>query len=837
MALGAQTQGKLLDYEQFIDHQLGLTRARIKMTDVLTAGVLLVAAVLGVLFLEVVLDHIFGLPFMLRQIVLILGLSGATVFSALRIVRPLIGRVNGLYAAKAIEETDPAFKNSLINYLELRKHRSEMSRTIMAAIEAKAVDDLTRVEVDTVVNQKRFLQTVYVMCGIVVAFCIYCLMTPKNPMDSIKRAFLSDVARPTNTRLDNIKPGDDPKLNKVVASANVTFSTEVKGARPNKVALHYSEDGGRNYLTRDMTRKTENDYAPWTARFDNVQQSIEYYLTAEDAVSRTYHLEVLPEPVVVSVQHDLDFPAYTRVPRRPGVEGGNVEAIEGTIVTVRARTNEPADSAWIMMIKPDPKTPNRKGGTDQEKVNIGVSETDAHELVGKFKVTSNGQYMIKFKTTGGQENPNAAIYDIKALKDNPPQAQIVRPDRPAIKAPSNSKVAIRFKASDDYGVKEATLRVHRKSDAIQKSDEILQTRDFLERKEPTRELVQDDVLDLAALRVKPGATIEYWVSVRDTREPLSNKVETQRQTIEVTAPASKDELQKIEQQNKPDEPPPAEKDDPQPPDAGPKKDQPDKGENAPSKDDPNDGNKGGDPRSQPDDKPQDDPKDNPNEQDKPLSDKDRAEIEKISKALAKQNPQPPSTKPGGKQANSGNSSGANSADKSQGASKPNSDANPPAGTNGNDPSKSPRDPSSKNPDNTSQVPPSGNDSKSSPPVERADKSNPSDGKQADGKQADAKSMKPADGKQTQADGKQADGKQADGKQADGKQADSKQAQADGKQADSKQAQADGKQADGKQSDGKQAQADGKQADGKQVQADGKQADGKQADGKQADGKQ
>ena len=53
MALGTQPHGKLLDYEQFIDHQLRRTRARIKMTDILTACVTLATAVLGVLFLEV----------------------------------------------------------------------------------------------------------------------------------------------------------------------------------------------------------------------------------------------------------------------------------------------------------------------------------------------------------------------------------------------------------------------------------------------------------------------------------------------------------------------------------------------------------------------------------------------------------------------------------------------------------------------------------------------------------------------------------------------------------------------------------------------------------------
>ena len=64
MTLGTQTQpyGKLLDYEQFIDHQLGRTRARIKFIDIMTAGLTLLVGFLGVLFLEVVLDHIVGLP-------------------------------------------------------------------------------------------------------------------------------------------------------------------------------------------------------------------------------------------------------------------------------------------------------------------------------------------------------------------------------------------------------------------------------------------------------------------------------------------------------------------------------------------------------------------------------------------------------------------------------------------------------------------------------------------------------------------------------------------------------------------------------------------------------
>src|SRR5215213_6928486 len=112
MASSTQPYGKMLDYEQYIDHQLGRTRARIKMTDVLTASLMLLAAAVGVLFAEVVLDHVIGLPVWLRRIVLIAGVAGGCAFAGLRIVLPLLRRVNGFYAARTIEEADSSFKNS-----------------------------------------------------------------------------------------------------------------------------------------------------------------------------------------------------------------------------------------------------------------------------------------------------------------------------------------------------------------------------------------------------------------------------------------------------------------------------------------------------------------------------------------------------------------------------------------------------------------------------------------------------------------------------------------------------------------------------------------------------
>ena len=81
--------GKLLNYDQYIEHQIGLTRTRIRMTDILTALVVLSVAVLGVLFLEILLDHAFGLPVWARAVLLVGGLGAGFGYAAWKIVYPV----------------------------------------------------------------------------------------------------------------------------------------------------------------------------------------------------------------------------------------------------------------------------------------------------------------------------------------------------------------------------------------------------------------------------------------------------------------------------------------------------------------------------------------------------------------------------------------------------------------------------------------------------------------------------------------------------------------------------------------------------------------------------
>ena len=237
--------------------------------------------------------------------------------------------------------------------------------------------DLAHVEVDTVVNQQRLIRTAYALSGLIVMFCLYAAFTPKSILDSTRRAFLADVMRPTNTRLVNVKPGDDDELSEVVAGTHVPFAVDVQGVRPRNVTLHFSVDGGKFFAVREVAPGSHL-YDPWQVTLTNVQQSMDYYLTGGDAETTRFHLEVLPAPTITSINHDLEFPKYTKLPPRTNVDGGMIEAIEGTKVKIHAKSNMAAAVANIELAGATPAP-------------MTIDPDDSTILTGEFTVQPPGK--------------------------------------------------------------------------------------------------------------------------------------------------------------------------------------------------------------------------------------------------------------------------------------------------------------------------------------------------------------------------------------------------------------------------------------------------------------
>jgi hypothetical protein len=521
-------RGRMLEYAEFVEDQVARACARIKSNDVFRASLWLITVGLAVLFLEIVLDHTLELPMVVRRSIFFGGLLVAAIYGGLRIVRPMFMRVNDLYAAKSIESVDPHFKNSLINYLRLREDADKIPPSVLKSIEARAVNDLSAVNVDDVIDPSPVTRLSYALAAIVVGLCLYSWITPKNIWDSARRAFLADVARPTNTRFANVSPGDDPEAPRIVTGLPVSFSVETLGAQPDTVTLFTSRDGGKSFAETPMNKgRTFAD--PWTVTIDKAPGDMQYYMAGGDGKTRTYKFEAMPVAIVESVSLDYDFPAYAQAPRREGVTDGNVDALQGTRITVTATTNQPARSGLLDF---GPRPP----------VTLAPIPGEPKKLKGTFVVDANGQYSVRFNTVDGQTNPEPVLYDIRVVKDVPPTARFIRPESPTTR-PANARVPLVVEASDDFGITSAMLHVYKGGEILQQAVELIDPKS----KETVKQIQSTIALDLKQLSLRDGDRIQYWLALKDNCDIQPNRFETAKQEIVIQPPVSEPERDQLAQ--------------------------------------------------------------------------------------------------------------------------------------------------------------------------------------------------------------------------------------------------------------------------------------------------
>ena len=67
-----------------------------------------------------------------------------------------------------------------------------------------------------------------------------------------------------------------------------------------------------------------------------------------------------------------------------------------------------------------------------------VASNDTKVLTGRFKVKDNGNYTIKFRSTGGQLTPSPVVYEIIAIPDRPRPRNSSSPISRLSRSPSTS---------------------------------------------------------------------------------------------------------------------------------------------------------------------------------------------------------------------------------------------------------------------------------------------------------------------------------------------------------------------------------------------------------------
>jgi collagen type III alpha len=436
--------------ESVIEQRLRQTRRQVKGVDVVAGVISLLIGLLGYLLAAAVIDHwLFrgGLGPWGRSLLWFVLVVAVTVYLVRRVLPPMLHRVNPIFAAAAIEQSHPSLKNSLINFLLLRGHRREVALPVYQAIEHRAAADITRARIDIAVDRTHIIRLGYALVAVLTAFSLYQVLSPKNPLRSAARVLLpwSNIDAPTRVTIHDMRPGHT----EVFVGENVTISAEVAG-------LHNGESPLLVYSTADrqtvdatiaMTQP-EGEYryqCRLPAGSAGLQQDCEYRIAAGDCRTDIYRINVRVAPALSIDKITLRPPSYTEMSTRTIEHQGDLQAIEGTEVTIEATAN--------CDMKPDTAEIDL-GCTGRRGVKMSAN---GRAVVGRFVLRLDpndptrpefDSYQLRVADAFGRENSRLVRYRIDVVRDVPPIVQIVEPSDAEVRVPVNGALPTRLRAED-----------------------------------------------------------------------------------------------------------------------------------------------------------------------------------------------------------------------------------------------------------------------------------------------------------------------------------------------------------------------------------------------------
>jgi hypothetical protein len=556
-------QRKYVEFDEFIDFQLQKTRHGIKTNDILTALAGVATLFLAYLLVFVVFDHWIvdgGFSPVGRWLMLGGLLVVCAVWVVWRVVIPSRKHVTGLYAARAIETTEPGLKHTLLNLVDLRRAGRKVPEDIARAMEKRAAVTLSKTDVDSAVDRRPLMRLSYTLLALVLICCLYSLFSPKKISASVWRALFPSAATAVDTaiKIDKVAVEyrgrqHDPDVTLPARSRpEVIVDLGYSGAAPEQVVLYYSTADDKYRDVPVPMRPDAKEPKRYRVRLTGesnrgILQNTSYRIEAGDAKAGPFQITVVRPPIATVKQVRYVYPKYMeRDPKTQ--EGGHIETWEGTAVTVTARTDQPVTDAWLVFTdtedvsKPAAKTRMTiAGGT-------GLSVELKREIAFREDGSYPRFYHIECVGKNGFKDPRPALYGVTIRRDLPPVIELLDPPGTERDVPANTQtLPLLYKARDpDFKLRSVTLRAELSRAGNGGNPEEFDEQPFHGLK---REIQAAWDWTLGRMRLKAGDTVRFRLEAMDNRQPKGNRTFTRWVTLRIVEPVSKD---KAEQQLKAD---------------------------------------------------------------------------------------------------------------------------------------------------------------------------------------------------------------------------------------------------------------------------------------------
>ena len=430
--------------------RLAALRRRMRRTAILRGASWLLLSTAVVAVAACYLDSVVALPSLARAGVLVAWLVNCGLLTWFFLVRPLSQRCDDLSLALRIEQRFPALNDALastVQFLGTPTAEGDSASLRREAVK-RALGRAQGCDFNRVVD-RRGLRSAVGLAGVASVGALALLaFFPAAAFSALGR-----LVNPFNNRdlpPQTVLEMETPRK-RIGRNEAFEIRGRVRGVVPPKAFVSVRIDGfPSTEFSTDVTADGEKT-GELALRLEpgKVQRTFHIQVRANDAVSEDYEVKVLPPPVLKapSPQLQLFYPRYTGLPspqvQTPGV--GNIDAVAGTSVVLRATADRKLGAAWIEY-QSEPKAIMPAAGLGPlgaanlasllslsaaadavEGRTHAVMDEDGASFTIRFTPSVSGLYLLHFEDETGLANNR--LYDLRLHEDPPPTVQLERPSK------------------------------------------------------------------------------------------------------------------------------------------------------------------------------------------------------------------------------------------------------------------------------------------------------------------------------------------------------------------------------------------------------------------------
>ena len=443
-----------------------------------------------------IIDLLMPLPTSVR-IALLVGVIGAAGYLLYRyLIQPLRVKLTPHDVALNVERKHRDLEDRLVSALQFGEAETEdpIKSHLLQRLVTDAVERTDGIDFKATIDKSKKRKHIGIAAAVFAGCALIALIFPAELNISLNRLLSPwEKTEPVFTTKLTVEPGNA----RILRGRSLAINLEVTGKAADKARLIYKKgDSAADTESQgqeiDMMQ-IEGEKHRFGYEIFNINENMEYYVTANGIESERYTVEVFDMPKVTAVEVTYAYPEYTQLNPITQQGEGDIRAVAGSQAEVRITTNKAIESATLTVEAQDP-TP--------------MLISDGRTLTTTLDVLTDGKYTVKLLCVDGFNNQTPIEYTITAIPDEPPEVAIKEPGRD-IKATKLEEVKVLAEAADDYGVENMTLMYSVGSGEPQELE--AETVEVKEKKIISGAYV----FYLEELDVEPGEIISYYAQATD----------------------------------------------------------------------------------------------------------------------------------------------------------------------------------------------------------------------------------------------------------------------------------------------------------------------------------